>query len=108
LDAGPWNRIARVSRVTAFAMGPEAASIRLRYYLGLDVDKFRRLFHKSPTKRTKRRGLLRNVCVALGNVGTIDDLPAFERAAVDAEPLIAEHAQWAIERIKERAFAVNC
>jgi epoxyqueuosine reductase len=46
--------------------------------------------------------------VALGNVGTIDDLPALERAAADAEPLIAEHAQWAIERVKERAVAANC
>ena len=108
LDACPWNRFAKVSRETAFAMRPEVAAMKLRDYLGLDDDKFRRLFRNSPTKRTKRRGLLRNVCVALGNVGTIDDLPALERAAVDAEPLIAEHAQWAIERIKERAFAVNC
>ena len=108
LDACPWNRFAKVSRETAFAMRPEVAAMKLRDYLGLDDDKFRRLFRNSPTKRTKRRGLLRNVCVALGNVGTIDDLPALERAAVDAEPLIAEHAQWAIERIKKRAFAVNC
>jgi len=108
LDACPWNRFARVSRETAFAMHPEVAAMKLRDYLSLDDDKFRRLFRNSPTKRTKRRGLQRNVCVALGNVGTIDDLPALERAAVDAEPLIAEHAQWAIERIKERAFAVNC
>ena len=108
LDACPWNRFAKVSRETAFAMRPEVAAMKLRDYLGLDDDKFCRLFRNSPTKRTKRRGLLRNVCVALGNVGTIDDLPALERAAVDAEPLIAEHAQWAIERIKERAFAVNC
>ena len=82
--------------------------MKLRDYLSLDDDKFRQLFRGSPIKRTKRRGLLRNVCVALGNVGTADDLPALKRAAVDAEPLIAEHAQWAIDRIKERAFAVNC
>lgn len=108
LDACPWNRFAKVSRETAFAMGPEIASMKLRDYLSLDDDKFRRLFRNSPIKRTKRRGLLRNVCVALGNVGTADDLPALEKAAVDAEPLIAEHAQWAIERVKERAVAANC
>src|SRR5213082_191963 len=108
LDACPWNRFARVSRETAFARRPEIARMKLRHYLSLDDDKFRLLFRNSPIKRTKRRGLLRNVCVALGNVGTADDLPALELAAVDAEPLIAEHAQWAIERIKERAFAVNC
>jgi epoxyqueuosine reductase len=105
LDACPWNRFAKVSRETAFAIRREVAAMKLRDYLSLDEEKFRRLFRDSPVKRTKRRGLLRNVCVALGNVGTKNDLPALERAAADAEPLIAEHAQWAIGRIRERAVA---
>ena len=105
LDACPWNRFAKVSRETAFAMQREVAAMKLRDYLSLDAEKFRRLFRDSPVKRTKRRGLLRNVCVALGNVGTKDDLPALEKAAADAEPLIAEHAQWAIGRIRERTVA---
>ena len=108
LDACPWNRFAKVSRETAFAMPPEVAAMKLRDYLSLDEEKFRQLFRDSPVKRTKRRGLLRNVCVALGNVGTKDDLPGLEKAAVDAEPLIAEHAQWAIGRIMERTGCVNC
>jgi epoxyqueuosine reductase len=45
------------------------------------------------------------VCVALVNVGTKDDLPALEQAAIDAEPLVAEHAQWALGRIREREVA---
>src|SRR5437879_7351280 len=105
LDACPWNRFAKVSRETAFAMQPEIAAMKLRDYLSLDDDKFRRLFRDSPIKRTKRRGLLRNVCVALGNVGTADDLTALEKARVDSEPLIAEHAQWAIEQIRGRTVA---
>jgi epoxyqueuosine reductase len=105
LDACPWNRFAKVSRETAFAMRPEIAGMKLRDYLSLDEEKFRRLFRDSPIKRTKRRGLLRNVCVALGNVGTNDDLPALEKVAADVEPLISEHAQWAIGRIRERAVA---
>ena len=105
LDACPWNRFAKVSRETAFAMRPEIAVMKLRDYLRLDDDKFGRLFRKSPIKRTKRRGLLRNVCVALGNVGTADDLPALEKATADSEPIIAEHAQWAIEQIRGRAVA---
>jgi len=105
LDACPWNRFAKVSRETAFAMRPEVAAMKLRDYLSLDDDKFRRLFRNSPIKRTKRRGLLRNVCVALGNVGTADDLPALEKATADSEPLIAEHAQWAIGQIRGRAVA---
>jgi epoxyqueuosine reductase len=102
LEACPWNRFAKVSRETTFAMRPEIAAMKLRDVLGLDEDKFRHLFRNSPIKRTKRRGLLRNVCVALGNVGGADDLPALKKASVDSEPLIAEHAQWAIDRINQR------
>ena len=60
------------------------------------------LFRGSPIKRIKRRGFLRNVCVALGNVGTENDLPALNAAAEDPEPLIREHASWAIEQIHGR------
>ena len=63
------------------------------------------MFRNSPIKRIKRRGFLRNVCVALGNIGDEMDLPALERAAADPEPLIAEHARWAIEQIRERVAA---
>jgi epoxyqueuosine reductase len=102
LDVCPWNRFAAVSRETAFAARPATAALQLRDYLALTEEQFRSLFRGSPIKRVKRRGLLRNVCVALGNVGTAEDLPALERAAVDPEPLIAEHAAWAIARIQER------
>ncbi len=100
LDACPWNRFAAVSREAAFAAGP-AIRMPLCDYLALDDAQFRTLFGRSPIKRIKRRGFLRNVCVALGNVGTRDDLPALRRAAVDPEPLIAEHAAWAIQQIEE-------
>ena len=105
LDACPWNRFAKVSRETAFAIRPEIARMKLRDYLSLDDDKFCRLFRNSPIKRTKRRGFLRNVCVALGNVGMVEDLPALEKAASDPEPLIAEHAGWAVEQIRGRVVA---
>ena len=101
LEACPWNRFAAVSREAAFAARP-AASMRLRDYLALDDAQFRETFRGSPIKRIKRRGFLRNVCVALGNVGNASDLPALERAAADVEPLIAEHAAWAISQIHYR------
>ena len=70
--------------------------------LALDDAGFKKLFAGTPMLRTKRRGLLRNVCVALGNIGDAEALPALERARNDAEPLIAEHAAWAIEEIVRR------
>jgi epoxyqueuosine reductase len=102
LTACPWNRFAQTSRESAFAAREYVHGWALRDFLALDDDAFRRLFRKSPIKRIKRRGFLRNVCVALGNVGTREDLPALEKAARDPEPLIAEHAQWAAARIRAR------
>ena len=70
--------------------------------LALDAAAFKARFAGTPVLRTKRRGLLRNVCVALGNVGGPEALPALGRAAQDPEPLIAEHAAWAIAEIQGR------
>jgi epoxyqueuosine reductase len=102
LAACPWNRFARVSRESAFSARTSTIAFALRDYLSLSDTGFRNLFRNSPIKRIKRRGFLRNVCVALGNVGTREDLPALERAAGEPEPLIAEHAAWAKERIQTR------
>ena len=101
LDACPWNRFAQQSRETRFA-ARDFIGMPLRDFLALDDDAFRQLFRGSPIKRIKRARFLRNVCVALGNVGTTEDLPALARAALDPDPLVAEHARWALERIRSR------
>ena len=102
LEACPWNRFAKVSRESAFAARRSTTGMALRDYLDLSEESFRALFRNSPIKRIKRRGFLRNVCVALGNVGDESDLPALKWAASDSESLIAEHAAWAIEQIRAR------
>jgi epoxyqueuosine reductase len=102
LDVCPWNRFARTSREHAFSARHTTADYSLRDYLKLNDAEFRALFRNSPIKRVKRRGFLRNVCVALGNVGNLSDLPALERVAADPDPLVAEHAAWAIDRIQQR------
>ena len=70
--------------------------------LSLDDKGFKERFKGSPILRTKRRGLLRNVCIALGNTGEVSALPALEKASQDSEPLIAEHARWAMDEIGRR------
>jgi epoxyqueuosine reductase len=102
LDVCPWNRFAQVSHETAFSARPSTVGMSLREYLRLTDKEFRALFRNSPIKRIKRRGLLRNACVALGNVGSVSDIPALERALAGEEPLIAEHAEWAIHQIRSR------
>ena len=102
LTACPWNRFASASREITFQATEATSGVDLRDYLTWTEDEFRSRFRGSPIKRIKRRGFLRNVCVALGNVGMADDLPALQIASLDAEPLIAEHAQWAVTQIEKR------
>nr|WP_240978922.1 HEAT repeat domain-containing protein [Longimicrobium terrae] len=66
-------------------------------------EDFSRRFKNSPIKRTKRRGLLRNVAVALGNWGAPEAVPALAIALNDEEPLIRGHAAWALGRIGTEA-----
>ena len=67
--------------------------------LALTEEQFRERFRRSPIKRTKRRGLLRNVCVALGNIQDPQAVPALIQALADEEALIRGHAAWALGRI---------
>jgi len=67
--------------------------------LSLTEEEFRERFRHSPIKRAKRRGFLRNVCVALGNSGDPRAVPALINALHDEEPLIRGHAAWALGRI---------
>src|SRR5689334_8674156 len=67
--------------------------------LSLTEEQFRERFRLSPIRRTKRRGLLRNVCVALGNSGDPQAVPALIRTLRDNEPLVRGHAAWALGQI---------
>jgi epoxyqueuosine reductase len=96
LEVCPWNRFARLSQFRPRALP------RLTEFLSWDEAKFRAFFRGTPIFRIKRRGFLRNVCVALGNVGDESVLPALERALDDTEPLVREHAAWAIDQITNR------
>jgi epoxyqueuosine reductase len=76
---------------------------RLIELMGMDQAEFSRRFKNSPVKRAKRRGLLRNVAVALGNWGSPEAVPVLAAALNDAEPLIRGHAAWALGRIGTEA-----
>jgi len=102
LAACPWNRFAREGSLMKSHMRPDLGAPGLLELLALDESRFKQRFNGTPILRAKRRGLLRNVCVALGNVGDETALPALGKAAGDSEPLIALHARWAVEQIKNR------
>ena len=92
-EACPWNR-------DAGDPGPsEALTPELPPLLALDADAFRARFGRTAVSRAKRRGLLRNVAVVLGNTGNPDAIPALMRALADSEPLVRGHAAWALGRL---------
>ncbi|MEI7732182.1 MAG: tRNA epoxyqueuosine(34) reductase QueG [Verrucomicrobiota bacterium] len=99
LAACPWNRFASEGRLMRTHARHDLAQPDLLHLLAMDDAAFKRTFAGTPMERAKRRGLLRNVCVALGNTGTHDALPQLEQHAHGGEPMIAEHAQWAMATI---------
>jgi epoxyqueuosine reductase len=100
LAACPWNRFAREGSLMKPHTRADLQSPDLTELLQLNDAGFKSKFAGTPLLRAKRRGLLRNVCVALGNIGDKSALPALAKAAHDPEPLIAEHARWAIAQIR--------
>ena len=104
LVACPWNKFARAGNLLKPHARPDLAQPDLIELLELDATGFKARFAGTPMLRTKRRGLLRNVCVALGNTGDETALPALEKATRDHEPLIAEHARWAMKEINTRSL----
>ena len=100
LEVCPWNRFAREGSLMKPHARPDLTAPDLIELLQLDEAGFKSRFAGTPILRTKRRGLLRNVCVALGNTCDASALPALEAAARDSEALIAEHARWAMARIE--------
>jgi len=96
----PWNRkIANLDVDPALSPRPEILSSDLADDLSLTPQEFNRRFKGNPIKRAKRRGYLRNVAIALGNMGDRNAVPALVRALQDFEPLVRGHAAWALGQI---------
>ena len=68
----------------------------------ISEDDFRRIFAHSPIKRAKYRGWLRNLCMAMGNSGDERFVPWLEQAAQHSDPIVREHAAWALDRLRNK------
>jgi epoxyqueuosine reductase len=97
----PWNiRFAHEVGDPAFAPHPGVPTPLLAQELGLTPEQFNQKFKDSPLKRTKRRGYLRNIAIAVGNSHNLDFLPVLEQVKNDEEPLVREAADWAIRQLR--------
>jgi epoxyqueuosine reductase len=88
----PWNR-----RDESQPEAVDAAEM-----LGLTDIAFRERFGGSALERARRRGLVRNAAIVLGNTGDERALPALRRATTDDDEIVREAATWAIEQIEKR------
>ncbi len=99
----PWNaKFSTPAREPSYAPRPDLDGTSLidlaTRLLGMSGKAFQREFRDSPVSRARRNGLLRNVCVALGNWGADEAIPVLERAAADRSELVRQHARWALGR----------
>ncbi|MBM3264196.1 MAG: tRNA epoxyqueuosine(34) reductase QueG [candidate division Zixibacteria bacterium] len=98
-DVCPWNRRAPETDEPAFFSRSWTQTPDLVELLRWSPETFREKTKGSPVKRAKRRGLLRNVAVALGNTGDPTVVPPLITALSDEEPLVRGHAAWALGKL---------
>ncbi len=101
-DVCPWNRKAKPTQEESFKPKPWAAPDLIEL-LKLSEDEFREKFKHSPLKRAKRVGLIRNACIALGNLREVQAVPLLANLLHnDPSPIVREHAAWALGKIGTR------
>jgi epoxyqueuosine reductase len=99
-DVCPVNRKAHPTREPAFQAGEHGFSaLELLPLLKMTESEFKEKFRNSPIRRAQWTGMLRNVCVALGNIGDPRTVPALLEALHHDEPLVRGHAAWALGRL---------
>lgn len=101
----PWNRFVVSGVDPAFAPRPAVSRPDLIADLGLSPQDFNRKFQESPVKRTRWRGYLRNLAVALGNSGQEAALPVLDTLLQSGDPLLQEHGRWARDQIRGGDYA---
>jgi epoxyqueuosine reductase len=97
----PWNSRAPVSDEPAFAPRAVSNPVDLIELFALDDEAFRERFRHTPLWRAKRRGILRNAAIALGNRPTPQAIPALVRGLNDDEPLVRAACAWALGRFAQ-------
>jgi epoxyqueuosine reductase len=97
-DVCPWNSRAPLAQEPAFE--PRHFAPPLEDLAALGEDDFRAVFHSSPIRRAKYAGFLRNVAIAMGNSRLEKFREPLERLAALENPLVAEHARWALQQFR--------
>lgn len=95
----PWNRHAPKSEREEFLARPEQNPIDLIGLFDLDDDQFRARFRHTPLWRSKRRGILRNAAIVLGNQRAVTAMNALIKGLNDSEPVVRAASAWSLARL---------
>lgn len=101
-DVCPWNRKAAVTEQSAFQPRDGLFNPPLDQLAEITKQQFDQMFRNSAVRRAGYRGFLRNVCVAMGNSGDPRFVPQLQRLAEHPDPVIGEHAAWALNRMNHQ------
>jgi epoxyqueuosine reductase len=100
LEVCPWNRFAREGRRLLLAARDDIAGLSLAELLTLTPERFAEVFRRTPIKRLKLAGLLRNACIVAGNSGDLSLVPLLlPLASSHPLPMVRAHAVWAVYRL---------
>jgi len=100
LEVCPWNRFAQEGRKLLLSSRYDLGELPLSEILALTPERFATVFRRTPIKRLKLVGLLRNACIVAGNVGDRTLLPQLvQLAATHVSPLVRAHAVWAVHQL---------
>lgn len=94
-DVCPWNSRAPLSEDPAFSARP---GMTLENFAKLSLEEFHQITRGSPLARAKHSGMLRNVAVAMGNLGLARFREPLEELAASPDEMVAEHAEWALKK----------
>ena len=99
-DVCPWNRKAPATSAAEFRPREGLVNPALDWLAEMTAEEFREKFRGSPVRRTKHSGLRRNAAIAIGNSGDARFLPSLHRLSEDEDPVVAESARWAKEKLE--------
>jgi epoxyqueuosine reductase len=99
LEVCPWNRFAQAGRSVLLVARRELAGLTVREVLALTPVRFAEVFRKTPIKRVKLSGLLRNACIVAGNSGDVSLLEPLVQLAAHESALVRAHAVWAVRKL---------
>jgi len=101
-DVCPWNRKAPVTSAAEFQPREGLVNPALEWLAAMTEEEFRKTFRGSPIRRTKRQGLRRNTALAMGNSGETKFVEILRVMSGDEDPVVAEAAIWAAERLARK------